>query len=223
MSIPPSDPEIIDVTIPCSPGIRVWPTHRPVVMDPLRRIAQGAPSNVTLLALTSHAGTHVDANWHFIDNGRRLDEIPLSRWNGPCFVARIPDEIDQIGVADLETAGVPSGVARLLLHTRNSREWASWDGVSLLPFREDYVAVLPDAARWIVAQGINLVGIDYLSVGPFGERNIETHQILLGNDVLIIETIDLSHVSSGPYRLTCLPLKLSACDGAPARVVLERP
>lgn len=222
MSLAPREPEVIDVTIPFSPNIPVWPTHRPVAMGPLRRIADGAPSNVTLLELTSHTGTHVDANWHFIDDGRHLDEIPLSRWNGPCFVAQIPDTVAAIDVAALEAADIPRGTERLLLRTRNSRQWAAWDGSFSLPFREDYVAVVPDAARWIVDRGIRLVGIDYLSVGPFGERNIETHRTLLGNDVLIVETLDLSRVASGAYRLVCLPLNLTACDGAPARVLLER-
>ncbi|HET7095133.1 MAG TPA: hypothetical protein VFI22_16700, partial [Thermomicrobiales bacterium] len=104
--------------------------------------------------------------------------------------------------------------------TANSRDWAAWDAASPLPFREDYVGVGNDAARWIVERGIRLVGIDYLSVGPYGDENRATHRTLLGNDVLVLETIDLSDVEPGPYDLTCLPLKVAIGDGAPARALL---
>jgi arylformamidase len=222
MDVFPPGAEIIDVTVPFSSGVPGWPTHPPIVVKPLRRIAEGGPSNVSLLDISSHAGTHVDANWHFIDNGARLLEIPLDRWNGPCYVARIADEVDAVDVAALEAANIPVGTERLLLRTRNSREWERWDGESVLPFREDYVGVTPAGSEWIVARGIRMVGCDYLSIGPYGEANRETHTTLLGNDVLIVETLDLSGVEPGEYGLVCLPLKLAAGDGAPARVLLVR-
>lgn len=214
--------EVIDVTVPFSGHVPAWPTHPPSRVEPLSRTAEGAGSNVSRLEITSHAGTHVDANWHFIEDGAKLLDIPLARWNGPCHVAHIPDEVDQIGVADLEAAGIPAGTERLLLRTRNSHDWASWSGDTPLPFREDYVGVLPEAAQWLVDRGVRLAGTDALSIGTFGPANRETHTILLGNDVLIIELLDLSRVEPGPYHLVCLPLKLAIGDGAPARVVLVR-
>lgn len=214
--------EVFDVTVPFSSLVPTWPTHPPSVVEPFSRIAQGTGSNVSLLHISSHAGTHVDANWHFIDSGAKLLEIPLARWNGPCYVGHIPDDVSQIEIRDLDAAAIPAGTERLLLRTRNSRVWQEWSGDSPLSFREDYVGVVPDAARWLVGRGIKLVGIDALSVGPYGPRNRETHTTLLGNDVLIIELLDLSHVEAGAYELVCLPLKLAIGDGAPARVLLVR-
>jgi arylformamidase len=212
--------EVIDIILPFSANVPTWPTHPPTTVEPMRRRAWGDGSNVSRIDISTHAGTHVDANWHFIDDGAKLLEIPLQRWNGSCFVARIPDDVATIEIADLEAAGIPPGTERLLLRTRNSRDWSGWSGEDPLPFREDYVAVSPDAARWLVARGIRLIGIDALSVGPFGDANRETHSILLGNDVLIIETLDLSRIEPGAYDLVCLPLKLAIGDGAPARVLL---
>ena len=94
--------------------------------------------------------------------------------------------------------------------------------MSTVPVREDYVGELPDAARWLVEHGVRLVGTDSLSVGTFGPQNRETHLTLLGNDVLVIELLDLSRIDAGPYELVCLPLKLAIGDGAPARVLLVR-
>lgn len=213
---------IFDVTVPVGPSIFGWPGQPATEVTPLSRVAEGAGANVSWVQLSSHAGTHVDANWHFIDDGSKLLEIPVERWCGPAYVAHIPDGVDQISAADLESAGIPDRTERLLLRTRNSRVWDDWDGASYVPFREDYVGVLPDAAHWLVDHGVRLVGTDSLSVGTFGPQNRDTHLTLLGNDVLVIELLDLSRIEPGPYELVCLPLKLAEGDGAPARVLLVR-
>lgn len=214
------DARVIDISLPFSPGVPTWPTHPRTTVEPMTRIADGARSNVSRIDISTHAGTHVDANWHFIDDGKKMLEIPIDRWFGPCFVAAIPDDIRIIEPEHLQAANIPDGMERVLLKTVNSREWAGWDGVTPIAFREDYAAVSPEGARWIVDRGIRLIGIDYLSIGPHGPANVATHRTLLGNDVLVMETIDLSEVEPGPYDLVCLPLKVAIGDGAPARVYL---
>jgi len=220
MTQPATTGSMIDISLPFSPALPVWPTHPPATIGPFRRIAAGGPSNVSSLALTSHAGTHVDAPWHCIDDGATLEEVPLGRWVGPCWVAQVPDERPVVEPADLEAAAIPPGLERLLVRTANSTAWGRWEGREPLPFDERYVGLSPRAAEWIVARGIKLIGWDELSVGPFGPANRETHRTLLGHDVLILETITLATVPPGAYRLTCLPLRLVIGDGAPARAVL---
>ncbi len=66
------------------------------------------------------------------------------------------------------------------------------------------------------------VGIDYLSVGGFYKDGIETHHILLGAEVWIIEGLDLSKVKPGNYDLLCLPIKFDKGDGAPSRCLLRK-
>jgi arylformamidase len=124
--------------------------------------------------------------------------------------------------ANLETAVIPAGTERLLIRTANSAEWATLGRGEPLAFRQDYVALSPAAARWVVDRGIRLLGVDYVSAGPWGATNRETHLMLLGNDVLIVETLDLSAIVPGPYTLVCLPLKLAIGGSAPARVLLMR-
>lgn len=220
MPAQPIPSPLIDITLPVSSALPVWPNHPPTEVGAVRRIATGGPSNVSRLTLTSHAGTHVDAPWHFVDDGARLEEIPVQRWVGPCWVARIPDDRRLVEPDDLERAAIPTGVERLLVRTANSTAWGAWDGATPLPFDAGYVGLAPAAATWLVERGVRLVGWDYLSVGPFGPPNRETHLTLLGNGVLILETVNLSTVAPGAYDLLCLPLRLVAGDGAPARALL---
>jgi arylformamidase len=102
-----------------------------------------------------------------------------------------------------------------LFRTRNSELWAQGEA----SFDEGFVAINEDAAQWIVSRGMRLVGIDYLSVGAWG-NTVPTHEILLGAGVIALEGLDLSRVPPGEYQLVCLPIKIAGGDGAPARAIL---
>ena len=212
----PDGARVFDVTVPISPDLPVWPGDPEVVVEPVTRIARGDAANVSRVTMSSHAGTHVDAPWHFVDDGARLAEIPLARWLGPCVVVHVADDVRRIEPANLEAAAISTETERLILRTANSARWR----LGKLGFEEDYVALSAAGASWLVERGIGLVGIDYLSIDPYGDETDQAHRVLLGNGVLIVENLNLSAVAPGAYTLLCLPLKLAAGDGAPARVLL---
>ena len=87
-------------------------------------------------------------------------------------------------------------------------------------FAEDYVGLSVDAADWLIANGVRLVGIDYLSIDAPGDANLPVHRALLANDVVVVESLNLMQVSEGHYQLVCLPMKVGGSEGAPARVIL---
>ncbi|MEX1158652.1 MAG: cyclase family protein, partial [Thermomicrobiales bacterium] len=156
---------------------------------------------------------------HFVHGGTTIDNVPLERWVGPCWVVDLTGSGPEIEVAELDAAGIPEGTERLILKTTNTALWRSSPTV----FVETYVGVSLDAAAWVVERGVRLIGIDYLSIGGMRTTNTETHQLLLGSDVLIIEGLDLDAIEPGPYELLCFPLKIRSGDGAPARVALRGP
>jgi arylformamidase len=88
-----------------------------------------------------------------------------------------------------------------------------------MAFQTDFVAISPDGADYLVNRGLKLVGVDYLSVAPYGQ-SVDTHRTLLAAGVVVVEGLDLSQVPPGRYTLYCLPLKLAGSDGAPARAIL---
>jgi arylformamidase len=73
----------------------------------------------------------------------------------------------------------------------------------------------------MVECGVRTVGVDYLSVGAYGPEGDETHRILLGAGIWVIEGLDLEDVEPGLYELLCLPLRIGNGDGAPARALLR--
>jgi arylformamidase len=163
-----------------------------------------------------HTGTHIDAPRHFVDDGMPADKIPLDVLVGPAVVARVPDEINTITAEVLDDLDISDDTDRLLLRTQNSTLWSSHPA----SFQRDYVALSPDAAQWVVDQGIRCLGVDYLSVQHYDDGP-DTHQILLQSEIVIVEGLDLSGVESGKYELLCLPIKIQGGDGAPCRAALR--
>jgi arylformamidase len=160
----------------------------------------------------SHTGTHLDAPFHMLANGRRLSDIPLEQLVGPATVFEIA------GVGSIERPHLEkldwNGVGRVLFKTENSKRWR--DG----KFFEEFVYLEPEGAEFLIEQNIRLVGIDYLSIDRYKSEKHPTHMVLLTKNVVILEGLDLSGVQPGRYHMTALPLHLKDADGAPTRVIL---
>lgn len=203
----------IDVSVPIHSGMPTWPDDPRVWVQRTSRLEDEDPANVSVLSLTTHTGTHVDPPLHFLEDGASIDEMEPSIGLGEAYVVEV-DDLDTIKPEHLET--VPDDAERVLFKTDNSMRCWTVDG-----FVDDYVYLSTEAAEAIAERGIRLVGIDYLSVGGI-DANIEpVHRILLGNDVWILEGLDLREVDAGRHELACLPLKIQDGDGAPARAMLR--
>jgi arylformamidase len=204
---------IYDVTVPLSPTLVVYPGDPPVEVTPTAQLAWGDVANVSRLTLSSHSGTHLDAPRHFFANGTPLDALDLQVLLGPACVCTITAST-HITADDLRLLPL-EGVKRVLFKTTNSALWHTPG------FQTNYVALTSSAARLLVDMGVQLVGIDYLSVDAYERQDFPVHRILLGAKVLILEGLNLQTVPPGMYDLVALPLLLTDGDGAPARVLLR--
>ena len=209
---------IYDVSVPLSAATPTYPGDPGIEITSYLALDRGDSANVSQIKFGLHSGTHVDAPSHFIAGGARVESLPLDVLLGAVEVIEAPAELDVIDRRFVE-ANCTSGSARILFKTRNSAFWANPEA----GFRDDFVYIEADAARWLVQNGVKLIGIDYLSVERFKSDDFETHLAFLSQGVVILEGLDLSAVSAGTYELICLPLKVAegTGDGAPARVVLR--
>jgi len=201
--------------VPIRSAMPVYEGDPGVKIEAWSAFAKGDSSNVSLLGLGAHTGTHVDAPAHFIDGARKIDALPLEVLIGPARVVSDADDATEIDLDFIRRCEL-KGVERVLFHTRNSGFWNEG-------FRKDFTHLLPEAAQLLIDQGIKLVGTDYLSIEKFHSGHHKTHLTLLSNNVVIVEGLNLSGVPDGDYELICLPLKIAdgAGDGAPARAVLR--
>ena len=207
-------PRFLDVSVALAPGLPTYPGNPPFEFEPVKRLANGDSSNVSRMVIGTHAGTHVDAPLHFFAGGAGVDALPLDLLMGRARVVDMPRR-GGITADDLAAAGLREDL-RVLFKTPNS---ALWNGSG---FKPDYTYLSESAARYLVDQGVKVVGVDYLSVEEFKKPGAPAHRALLSEGVVIIEGLDLSDAEPGMYELYCLPLRVAGGDGAPARVVLKR-
>lgn len=204
----------IDISVPLRTGMAHWPGDPPTRISRLQDLTRGDPCTVSRIEMCAHAGTHMDAPGHFIQGGDSIDHMPLDAAIGPARVIAIRDP-ESIKAQELAEHRIRPG-QRLLFKTLNSSRCRDMDS-----FVPDFVSISPEAAGYLAERKVRLVGVDYLSVGSTRADGDETHRILLGAGVWIVEGLDLSRVEAGPVSLICLPLKVAGAEGAPARAIVR--
>ena len=173
---------------------------------PLRRtlssMEEGAVCNLTAFSMCAHNGTHVDAPFHFIRDGKTIDRVPLESFVGPCWVARHDGPVtgeDAAGI--LKAAQAQEADQRILIAGK--------------------ATVTEAAARVFAAHGVLLLGNESQTVGP-EDAPMRVHQILLGSGAVLLEGVVLTDAAEGVYILHAAPLNLGGSDGAPCRAYLIR-
>lgn len=163
-------------------------------------IDRGDICNLTSLTMCAHNGTHVDAPFHFLNDGKTLEKMELDSFVGECYVTHYDGEIGALdAIKILEQAKNAGAGERILIGGK--------------------AVVTADAAREFTKAKIKLIGNESQTVGP-ENAPMEVHLILLREEVVLLEGIVLSHVPEGKYVLSAAPLNLAGCDGAPCRAVL---
>lgn len=193
------NPKIIDISqelLSC----RVFPGDPSPSGEKLMRISEGAVCNLTKLSMCAHNGTHTDAPYHFIDEGKTIEELPIETFVGVCYVARHSGQITGAdAVKLLEKATACGAGERILIGGK--------------------ATVTAAAAKVFAEAGIKLIGNESQTVGP-EDAPMEVHLILLGAGIALLEGVILEGVEEGKYFLCSAPLKISGADGAPCRAYL---
>ena len=168
----------------------------------LSSIGKGDVCNLTAFSMCAHNGTHVDAPYHFIEDGRRVDGLKLQSVVGMAYVAEHEGSLSADNASEILKAARTENAEcakRILIK-----------GAATLSL---------EAARVFVDAGVVLFGNESQTVGP-EDAPMAVHKLLLGSDVVLLEGIRLSKVPCGSYLLFAAPLNLAGADGSPCRAVL---
>jgi arylformamidase len=176
-------------------------------------------ANTTTLHFFSHASTHMDAPYHFVQEGKTLERVVVEKCIGPALVADLSmlGPLTPITVEHLSPYADRIGRGtRLLLRT----DWSAH--ASLPDYRTDYPRVSPPLARWLAEQRIALLGVEPPSVADMSNREelIEVHRTLLGAEIIIVEGLaNLDKLKRDQVTFVALPLRLEGGDGSPVRAI----
>ena len=167
-------------------------------------ITEGAVCNLTAFNMCAHNGTHVDAPYHFLNDGKTIDQVDMDKFIGPAYVCEYTGDIER---ADAEA---------IVRAAKNcSREAAQRILI------KGKATVTKEAAKVFARENLKLFGNESQTVGP-EDAPMEVHLIMLGAEIVLLEGIRLSEVEEGEYILNAAPLNLGGADGAPCRAILMR-
>ncbi len=180
----------------------VYPGDAAPAQEKIRSTVRGDLYNLTNFSMCAHNGTHVDAPFHFLGDGKTVDQLALAKMIGPAYVAACEGRMT---AADAE---------RILA----AAEKADAESARRILLKGDLI-VSAEAAEVFAAAGIDLIGVESQSVGEI-DAPMAVHKFLLAREVVLLEGIRLGEVAEGVYFLSAAPLNLGGCDGAPCRAVL---
>lgn len=224
----PETSKWIDISLPLRHHMLTFPDAPAPQVIRLRDANKGDNTTTSDLHFVTHTGTHIDAPLHFIRNGNTIDKMPLETAIGPARVIEIKDT-KSIQIEELAAYNIQKG-ERILFKTLNSSTVYNSDNFSF-----QYVHIVPEAAKYLVERGVRLVGFDYIvpavwetekdypSKSEYVARSgiHQIHRIFLGNNVYILEGINLSGVKPGQYELIALPIRLEDGDAGLTRAILR--
>lgn len=200
-----------DITLSISPRSTVFPGDPPVSIEAFSSIQEHG-CTTSQMHFSLHTGTHLDAPRHLFDGGGTVDQIPLDVLIGPAQLFDFGDVRHGLGEGDVRREWI-EGTRRVLIKTGASRR------IKECGFCADFGYLRTDAAEFLVRSGVQLVGIDSLSIDGYDADQLPVHRLLLASGVVIVEALDLQDIAPGAYELICLPIKVEA-DGAPVRAAL---
>ena len=181
---------------------QVYPGDPEPSKESLGSMEKGDLYNLTAFRMCAHNGTHIDAPFHFVKDGKTVDAIGLEAFVGMAYVAEHHGIItgeDAVDILEKAKKQNTNAAKRILL--------------------KGDVEVSLEAAKVFASSKILLLGNEPQTVGPENEP-MEVHLVLLGADVILLEGIRLAEVSEGVYFLNAAPLNLSGADGSPCRAIL---
>ena len=181
---------------------QVFPGDPTPEKEALSLIEKGDVCNLTAFSMCAHNGTHIDAPYHFINDGKTVDEVGLEPFIGMAYVA------EHQGVVSCDDA------KKIIEKARAQNEEAS----KRILIKGDCEISL-EAAKVLASSQILLLGNESQTVGP-KDAPMAVHQALLGSDTILLEGICLSDVPEGVYFLNAAPLNLAGADGSPCRAIL---
>ncbi|MFE6138377.1 arylformamidase [Bacillus sp. NPDC057893] len=201
----------IDISQPLNNDIATWPGDTPFSYEVSWSKEDSGSVNVGKLTMSIHTGTHIDAPFHFDNDGKKVLDLDIQVYVGAARVIDVSG-LESIGKKELERFNL-EGVERLLLRT------SSHGKAQEFPEKIPYLRA--DIAPFLADKGIRLIGVDVPSVDPLDDKELAAHHQLFKHGIHILENVVLDHVADGDYELIALPLALTDADGSPVRAVIR--
>ncbi|MBM7551893.1 arylformamidase [Thalassobacillus pellis] len=204
--------KIIDISMTLDHQTPPWPGDEPFHYERTWTMEETGSVNVGSVKMSNHLGTHVDAPFHYDNQGQKIAELPVERFCGQALVVDLAGK-KTVSADDFRDVDF-TGVTKLIVRSN------SWRDRSTFP--TEYTVLEENLGHFLETQGIDLIGVDTPSVDPETSKELPAHHSLYEHDILILEGLVLDNVEPGRYELNAFPLKMAEADGSPVRAVLKK-
>lgn len=179
---------------------KVFPGDDSPKAELVKSMEDGELYNLSMLSMCAHNGTHIDAPFHFLNEGKTVEKIPLDAFVGDCFVVCHEGDVTAEDACEIMRKAEKAGANERILIAGKA-------------------TVTLAAAEVFGETGIKLIGNESQTVGP-EDGPMAVHKVLLGKEIVLLEGVVLDGVSEGKYFLSAAPLNFAGFDGAPCRAYL---
>jgi len=179
---------------------KVFPGDESPKAEQVLSVEKGDVCNLSVLSMCAHNGTHVDAPFHFLKDGKTVDKMPLTAFVGDCFVARHEGDVTPEDAREILKKAKSVGADEKILIGGKA-------------------TVTLEAAKVFAEEGVKLIGNESQTVGP-EDAPMAVHLVLLAKEIVLLEGVVLTDVAEGKYFLNAAPLNFAGFDGAPCRAYL---
>lgn len=204
---------IYDISRKLHTSTPTWPGDTPFTYSLNWTKKETGSVNVGSIEMSVHTATHVDAPFHFDEDGAKVDQLDLSLFIGHAVVLDV-SKLIELNREKLEGLLIGHNGKRILFRT------TAWEEETDFPGR--IPSMHPEAVALLKEMSVPLIGVDLPSVDQLDSKELPVHHLLYKANIAILEGIDLKGVEEGEYRLIALPLKIDGADGSPVRAVLIR-
>jgi arylformamidase len=204
--------KIYDISLPLSAHTKVFPGDAPMRFYYEKNIKSGDELNLSEFSATSHLGTHIDAPFHYIENGQKIGELDLQIFIGICQLIKLNHDIST-PVMPSELIDYNTLPPRVLFCTNNENKYDQWT--------DNFRALSVELIDYLYDKGIKLIGVDTPSVDAVSDNNALVHKRIFKYGMAIIENLHLNNIASGRYELIALPLKFTDLEASPCRAILR--
>lgn len=179
---------------------KVFPGDDSPQAEQVKSMEQGELYNLSVFSMCAHNGTHIDAPYHFLKDGKTVERIPLTAFVGDCFVARHEGDVTAEDAREIMRKAENAGANERILIA----------GAATLTL---------GSAEVFAESAIRLIGNESQTVGP-ENAPMAVHKVLLAKEIVLLEGVVLDGVAEGAYFLSAAPLNFAGFDGAPCRAYL---
>ncbi|GAA3729757.1 arylformamidase [Salinicoccus jeotgali] len=200
----------MDITQMLEADIAHWPEDTPFSYERTVTKAESGSVNIGKITTSTHIGTHIDAPFHFKEDGDTVDQLDINRYIGEATVIEIENS-KELGLEAIRQFDIRGDI--LLIKTKRKSDTTV--------FPESIPVLEKRAVEYMAAQGIKLFGTDVTSVDAIDSKTLDIHHLLHERDIMILENAVLDDIAPGYYEFVALPLKIKGADGSPVRAALQ--